>query len=166
MFFSRGLWKRGRKLQGEYFNKNKPWYAALDNNGSLIVAGRFGNYIFLYSWEVFDKKKHWVPTSNYSNNKPFMNEFDHPILALLKQQQERSEKFSPEQGFEPWPLQCRCSAPPFKLLGQLGADYYVGWWEDYKPVDEEMMIMQEFFIYFKCGLELMNLIMVFLISTV
>ena len=34
-------------------------------------------------------------------------------------------------------------------------------WVDYKLIDEEMMIMQEFYIYFKCGLELMNLIMVF-----
>ena len=29
------------------------------------------------------------------------NEFDHGILALLKQQQERPEKFKPEWGFEP-----------------------------------------------------------------
>ena len=42
-----------------------------------------------------------MSTLNYSNNKPFMNEFDHGILALLKQEQERSEKFSPERGFEP-----------------------------------------------------------------
>ena len=30
-----------------------------------------------------------------------MNEFDHHILALLEQQRERPEKFSPERGFEP-----------------------------------------------------------------
>ena len=30
-----------------------------------------------------------------------MNEFDYPILALLKQRQERPEKFRPEWGFEP-----------------------------------------------------------------
>ena len=36
-----------RKLQGEYFNNNKPWYAAFNNNDSLIVAGRFGNCIFV-----------------------------------------------------------------------------------------------------------------------
>ena len=29
-----------------------------------------------------------------------MNEFDHHILSLLKQQPERSEKFKPKQGFE------------------------------------------------------------------
>ena len=30
-----------------------------------------------------------------------MNEYDHGILALLKQQRERPEKFKPEWGFEP-----------------------------------------------------------------
>ena len=30
-----------------------------------------------------------------------MNEFDHGILVLLKQQRERPEKFKPEQGFGP-----------------------------------------------------------------
>ena len=34
-------------------------------------------------------------------------------------------------------------------------------WVDYKPIDEEMMIMQEFLMYFKCGLELMNLLLSF-----
>ncbi|XP_029201172.2 E3 ubiquitin-protein ligase TRIM71-like [Acropora millepora] len=38
-----------RKLQGEYLSNNNPWYAALNNNGNLIVAGRFGNCIFVYS---------------------------------------------------------------------------------------------------------------------
>ena len=45
-----------------------------------------------------------------------MNEFDHCILALLKQQRERSE-----QGFEPWPLWCQCSALLVELSGQLGS---------------------------------------------
>ena len=31
------------------------------------------------------------------------------ILALIKQQRERPEKFRTERGFEPWGLQCRCS---------------------------------------------------------
>ena len=30
-----------------------------------------------------------------------MNEFDHRILALLKQQRERPKKFRPERGFKP-----------------------------------------------------------------
>ena len=30
-----------------------------------------------------------------------MNEFDHRILALLKQQRERPEKFKPDWGFKP-----------------------------------------------------------------
>ena len=30
-----------------------------------------------------------------------MNDFDHHILALLKQQQEGPEKLSPERGLEP-----------------------------------------------------------------
>ena len=30
-----------------------------------------------------------------------MNEFDHRILALLKEQRERPVKFRPERGFEP-----------------------------------------------------------------
>ena len=38
-----------RTLQGEYFNINGPWYAALNNNGNLIVAGQFGNFIFVNS---------------------------------------------------------------------------------------------------------------------
>ena len=38
-----------RKLRGEYLSNNNPWYAALNNNGNLIVAGRFGNCIFVYS---------------------------------------------------------------------------------------------------------------------
>ena len=37
-----------RKFNGEYFNNNKPWCAALNNNGNLIVADQFGNCIFVY----------------------------------------------------------------------------------------------------------------------
>ena len=29
---------------------------------------------------------------------------------------------------EPWPLQCKCSALPVELSGQLGAGHYVGQW--------------------------------------
>ena len=50
-----------------------------------------------------------------------MYEFDHRILALLKQEQER-----PGRGFKPWLLRCRCSVPPVELPGQLGAGRYVG----------------------------------------
>ena len=39
-----------------------------------------------------------------------MNEFDHRILELLKQQREMLEKLRPERGFQPLPLRCRCSA--------------------------------------------------------
>ncbi|XP_044164212.1 E3 ubiquitin-protein ligase TRIM71-like [Acropora millepora] len=46
-----------RTLQGEYFDINGPWYAALNKNGNLIVAGPFGNYIFVNASEVFDKKR-------------------------------------------------------------------------------------------------------------
>ena len=45
-----------------------------------------------------------------------MNESDHSIIVLLKQQRER-----PQRGFEPWRLRCRCSALPVELSGQLGA---------------------------------------------
>ena len=52
-----------------------------------------------------------------------MNEFDHrSFLSLLKQQRERPEKFRPQRIFEPWPLRCRCSAPPVQLSGQLVND--------------------------------------------
>ena len=40
--------------------------------------------------------------------KILMNEFDHLI---------RHKKFRPEQGFEPWPLWCQCSALPAELSG-------------------------------------------------
>ena len=40
--------KFSRKFNGEYFNNNKPWCAALNNNGNLIVADQFGNCIFVY----------------------------------------------------------------------------------------------------------------------
>ena len=46
-----------RKLQGEYFRNDRPKYVALNNSENLIVAGRFGNYIFVYSGEVFAKKR-------------------------------------------------------------------------------------------------------------
>lgn len=56
-----------------------------------------------------------------------MNEFDHRnVLAQLKQQRERPEKFRPERGFEPRPPRYRCSAPSVELSGQLGAGCYVG----------------------------------------
>lgn len=35
---------------------------------------------------------------------------------MLKQQWERPDKFRPKRGFEAWPLQWRCSAPPVELL--------------------------------------------------
>ena len=41
-----------RELQGEYFNYNRPWYAAVNNNGNLTVAGQSGNCVFVNSWEV------------------------------------------------------------------------------------------------------------------
>ena len=51
-----------------------------------------------------------------------MNADDHrSFLALLKQQQERPEKFRPEWEFKPRPLRCRYSALPVELPGQLGA---------------------------------------------
>ena len=37
------------KLQGEYFNNNPPYYAALNNNGNLFVADSLGNCIFVFS---------------------------------------------------------------------------------------------------------------------
>ena len=40
---------------------------------------------------------------------------------FISQQQERPQKFRPEWGFEPWPLQSGCSTPPVELSGQLGA---------------------------------------------
>ena len=46
-----------RTLQGEYFDINGPWYAALNKNGNLIVAGPFGNYTFVNPSQVFDKKR-------------------------------------------------------------------------------------------------------------
>ena len=65
-----------------------------------------------------------------------LNEFDHRIvLTLFKQQRERPEKFSPDQGFEPWPLRCLCSAPPVELSGNWEQ---VATWVDYKPVDVEI----------------------------
>ena len=45
------------KLQGEYFKHGSPWYAALNKNGNLIVAGPFENHIFVNSSEEFDKKR-------------------------------------------------------------------------------------------------------------
>ena len=53
-------------------------------------------------------------------------EFDHRILALLKQQRERPEKFRPERGFEP--DLCDADAVLYQLSfsGQLGAGRYVG----------------------------------------
>ena len=36
-----------RRVQGEYFNNNKPWYAAVNNNGNLTVAGQSGNCVFV-----------------------------------------------------------------------------------------------------------------------
>ena len=48
-----------------------------------------------------------------------MNEFDHRILSLPKQQREMPEKFWPERGYEPWPLRCRCSATPVELPSQV-----------------------------------------------
>ena len=51
-----------------------------------------------------------------------MNEFDHrSFVSLLKQQRERPEKLRLELRLEPCPLQCRCSASPVELSGQLGA---------------------------------------------
>ena len=54
--------------------------------------------------------------NNTNNNsqislKRTMNEFHHCTLALLKQQQERSEKFRPEGGFEPvtFAMRMQCS---------------------------------------------------------
>ena len=38
-----------RELQGEYFNYNSPWYAAVNNNGNLTVAGQSGNCVFVNS---------------------------------------------------------------------------------------------------------------------
>ena len=38
-----------RELQGEYFNYNNPWYAAVNNNGNLTVAGQSGNCVFVNS---------------------------------------------------------------------------------------------------------------------
>ena len=38
-----------RKLQGGYLKNNRPRYAALNNNGNLIVAGRYGYCIFVSS---------------------------------------------------------------------------------------------------------------------
>jgi len=46
-----------RTLQGEYFDISGPWYAALNKNGNLIVAGLSGNYIFVNASEVFDTKR-------------------------------------------------------------------------------------------------------------
>ena len=37
------------KLQPQYFNKEDPWYAALNSNGNLIVAGGFGIRSFINS---------------------------------------------------------------------------------------------------------------------
>ncbi|XP_015762148.1 PREDICTED: E3 ubiquitin-protein ligase TRIM71-like [Acropora digitifera] len=44
-------------LQGGYYKHGSPWYAALNKNGNLIVAGPFENHIFVNSSEVFDKKR-------------------------------------------------------------------------------------------------------------
>jgi len=48
------------------------------------------------------------------------------FLAPPKQQRGRPENFTPEQGFQPRPPRCQCSAPPVELSGQLGAGGYVG----------------------------------------
>ena len=48
------------------------------------------------------------------------------FFIAVEQQRERPEKFKSEQEFKPWPLQCRCSAPPVELSGQLGTGPYVG----------------------------------------
>ncbi|XP_015762184.1 PREDICTED: E3 ubiquitin-protein ligase TRIM71-like isoform X2 [Acropora digitifera] len=45
------------KLEGEYFSYNTPRYAALNNNGNLILAGLCEICIFVNSREVFDKKR-------------------------------------------------------------------------------------------------------------
>ena len=41
-------------------------------------------------------------------------------LTILKQQRERSENFRSEQGFEPWPVRCWCSAPLVEPTGKFG----------------------------------------------
>ena len=61
-----------------------------------------------------------------------MNEFD--------QQRERHGNFRPDRGFEPRPLRCQCSAPPVELLANWAQA--VKWVKD-KPVDVEIMIIQE-----------------------
>ena len=38
-----------RKLPGNYFNYNRPWYVAANNNGNLTVAGQSGNCVFVNS---------------------------------------------------------------------------------------------------------------------
>ena len=41
------------KLQGEYFNNSYPWYAALNNNGTLFVADRLGKCIVTLKRKLF-----------------------------------------------------------------------------------------------------------------
>ena len=49
-WFNNRPWNAAINLNSDtLFNNNKPGYGAANNNGNLIVVGRFGNCIFVYS---------------------------------------------------------------------------------------------------------------------
>ena len=52
----------------------------------------------------------------------WLNEFDHTFLYRYTSAAARKAwKFRSQRRFGPWPLRCRCSAPPDELSGHLGA---------------------------------------------